>query len=257
MDLRQLTQIIGMVLTPAEFVVCGLALLRRLWRSLPYFTAYLVLLVIIEGVRAAVNLATGNISRPYVWTYWMTQPVLILARGAGLVDVFRAALGMYTGVWRLARALLAVAATFMLGFAAVHTGGTQRISSYVIFVERELEFAALVSLLLLLVMCRYYGAALDRPLDGIALGLGIYSSVVVISGSILVGPFSLSVWVVSLARIVAFNAAVFIWGYALWAPLPARARPELSSVESYEQKTRAVSGRMRELNERLSNLMKR
>lgn len=257
MDLRQLTQIIGMVLTPAEFVVCGLALLRRLWRSLPYFTAYLVLLVIVESVRLVVNLATGNISRPYVWTYWMTQPVLILARGAALADVCRAALGLYTGVWRFARSLLLLAAAFMLAFAAVHTGGTQRISSYLIFVERELEFAAVVSLLLLLVLCRYYGATLDRPLDGIALGLGFYSSVVIITGSILIGPFALSVWAVSLARVVAFNVAVCIWGYALWVPLPERVRPELSSVESYDQNTRAVSDRMRELNERLSNLMKR
>jgi hypothetical protein len=246
-----------MVLTPAEFVVCGLALVRRLWRSLPYFTAYLVLLVIVEGVRASVNLATSTSSRSYIWTYWMTQPVLILARGAGLVDVFRAALGMYSGVWRFARSMLIMAAAFMLLFAAVHTGETPRISSYLIFLERELEFAAVLSLLLLLVVCRYYGAALARPLDGIALGLGFYSSVVIISGSILIGPLTLPWWQFSLVRSVAYFMTVCLWGYSLWAPLPERAGPQLSSMESYEQNTLAVSDRMRELNDRLSNLMKR
>lgn len=257
MNAWQLIQFLGVALAPADAVVCALALVRRLWRFLPYFMAYLVLLVLIEGARSAVILARGVNSPIYAWTWWMTQPVLILARGAGLVDVFRAALGMYAGVWRFARALLALAAAFMLAFAGVHTAGTQRITSYLIFIERELEFAAVMSLLLLLLLCRYYGASLVRPLDGIALGLGFYSSVVIISGSILIGPFTLSVWVVSLARSVSYFVTLGLWAYALWAPLPELERPQLSTVESYEQSGRAVSGRMRELNERLSSLMKR
>jgi hypothetical protein len=253
----QVGQFIGLALTPGAAIVCALALVRRLWRLLPYFMAYLVLLVVIEVARLAVIIALGTNSPQYAWTYWMTQPVLILARGAGLADLCRAALGYYTGVWRLARSLLVLAATFMLTFAAIHTGGTQRISSYLVFVERELEFAVVVSLLLLLVLSRYYGVALDRPLDGIAMGLGLYSSVIIIFNSILIGPWVLPWWLYSFVRDVVFFISEGFWAYALWAPLPERARPALSSAESYTENARDVSVRMRELNGRLLSLMKR
>jgi hypothetical protein len=257
MEAQQISQLIGAALAPAQAVVCALALIRRLWRVLPYFVAYLVLLVLIEGVRWAVIAVAGANSPTHAWTYWMTQPVLILARGAALADVCRAALGLYAGVWRVARSLLLLAAAFMLGFAAVHTGGAGRISSYLIFLERELEFAVVLSLLLLLVLSRYYGVAFDRPLDGIALGLGFYSSVLILDSSILIGPFALPWWLFSSVRSIAYFIALCWWGYALWAPLPERVPPELSTVESYEQNTRAVSDRMREMNLRLSNLTKR
>jgi hypothetical protein len=257
MEAQQISQFIGLALAPAEVVVCVLALVRRLWRTLPYFVAYLVLLVLIEGVRWAVIVVAGADSPAHAWTYWMTQPVLILARGAALADLCRAALGPYRGVWRIARSLLLLAAAFMLAFAAVHTGGTGRISSYLVFLERELEFAVVVALLVLLVLSRYYGATLDRPLGGIAQGLAFYSSVVILSSSILIGPFTLPWWLFSSVRSVAYFLTLCLWGYALSAPLPQQVRPELSTVQSYERNSRAVSDRMRELNDRLLNLMKR
>ena len=256
MDGPQLNQLLAAALAPAQLGVCALALVRRLWRILPYFTAYLVLLVIVESARWAVILTAGMNSTPHQWTYWMTQPVLILARGAALADVCRAALGFYTGVWKFARTLLILSATFMLAFAAVHTGETARISSYLLFLERELEFAVLVSLLLLLALSRYYGLGLERPLDGIALGLGFYSSIVIISSSILIESVHPRWWVFSLARSLAFTGALGMWAYALRAALPERARPTLSTVEAYEAGSVAVRDRMRELNSRLSGLMK-
>lgn len=256
MNLQQLGEFVAAVLAPAELALCVFAVVRRLWRYLPYFMAYLIVLVLIDGARWGVLLTAGSGSRTYSWIYWMTQPVLILARGAALADVCRATLGPYSGVWRFARPLLMFAATVMLAFAAVHSRGTHWIFSYLIFLERELEFAVVISLLLLLVMSRYYEMALERPLDGIALGLGFYSSFVIIKDTIILMQLNLPWWWFSLANSVAFSMALGAWFYALWAPLPERARPELSSVESYEQNTQAVTTRMRELNKRLSNLMK-
>ena len=256
MDGPQFNQLVGAALAPAQLGVCALALLRRLWKILPYFSAYLVLLVVVEAARWAVILKAGVNSPPHAWTYWMTQPVLILARAAALVDVCRAALGSYTGVWKFARTVLAGSAAFMLVFAAIHTGETARISSYLLFLERELEFAILASLLLLLMLSRHYGLMLERPLDGIALGLGFYSSIVIITSSILIGSLSVRWWEFSLARSLAFGTSLGIWAYALGRPLPERMRPQMGTVESYETGSQAVRDRMRELNERLSGLMR-
>ena len=256
MDGPQFNQLVGAALAPAQLGVCALALLRRLWKTLPYFSAYLVLLVVVEGARWAVILTAGLNSPAHAWTYWMTQPVLMLARGAALVDVCRAALGNYTGVWRFARTVLAGSAAFMLVFAAIHMGAAARISSYLLFLERELEFAILISLLLLMMLSRYYGLSLERPLDGFALGLGLYSSIVIISSSILIGSLSVRWWTISLARSLAFGSSLGIWAFALGRPLPEPTLPQLGTVESYETGSQAVRDRMRELNERLSGLMR-
>lgn len=239
-----------------EVGVCVLALARRVWRIVPFFMAYLVLLVLIDSAREWALLQAGYSSPLYSWTYWMTQWVLVLARGAALADICRAALSAYGGIWQLARYLLAGATMVMLAAAALRTGSTPGIVSYVIYVERELEFAIVVTLLLLLILSRYYGVELNRPLGGIAMGLAFYSSVLITTSSILTGPAALPWGLYSALRAVAYDVALAFWAYALRAPIPDPARPELGTVESYESGSRMVSDRMRALNSRLLELMK-
>jgi len=256
MEIQHLSEIIGAALGPAELAICSLALVRRLWRFLPYFVAYLILLVLVEGARWCAVWAAGAGSPAHSWVYWMTQPVLVLARAAALADVCRAALGPYRGVWKFARPLLMLAATFMLVFAAVRSNGSHWIFSYLIFLERELEFAVVISLLSLLVLSRYYGMALERPLNLIALGLGFYSCQIIVRDTIILMELNLQWWWFSLANSIAFAITLGVWASALWSPLPERTQPVLSNVESYEHNSRVVSGRMRELNERLMSLMR-
>jgi hypothetical protein len=256
MELHRWSELAAAVAWPAEWVVCALALVRRLWRYLPYFAIYLVLIVLTNAGRWAVLLAAGSGSPTYSWFYWMTQPVHILARAAALADVCRAALSPYSGLWRFARPVLMLAATLMLGLAALDTGGSHWMVSYLVFLERELEFAVVISLLILLALSRYYGLIVERPLDGIALGLAFYSSFLIIRDTIILEVLNVPWPVVSLASTIAYAVTLGIWGFALWGALPERARPVLSTVESYELNTRVVSDRMRELNERMLKLMK-
>lgn len=253
-DLSQVWAIAGVV---GEVGVCVLALIRGLWRRLPWFTAYLLLVLAVEAARWAVIIGRGADSPAHSWAYWTTQPLLILGRGAALADVCRATLCLYTGIWQLARYLLSAAAVLMLSVAAVHTGGTPGIVSYLIFVERELEFAILVTLVVLLILSRYYGVALDRPLDSISLGLAFYSSVVIINSSILIGALALPWRAFSTVRTMGWDVTLGFWVYALRAPLSAQTQPHMNSAESYERDARVVSGRMRALNARLLDLMKR
>jgi hypothetical protein len=257
MSFPDLSQPLSFLAAAGEITVCLLALVRGLWRRLPWFTAYLILVNVVDAARWAVLYYQGASSPAYSWTYWMTQPLLIMARGTALADVCRAALSSYTGVWKLARYLLAGTAAAILLLAAVHTSGSRGITSYMIFVERELEFAVVMTLLLLLVLSRYYGVALDPPLGGLSLGLAFYSTIVIVSSSILIGRFALPWAVFSLVRTAGWEVTLGCWLYALRSPLAAPLRPELSTVESYEENARVVSGRMRELNARLLALTRR
>jgi hypothetical protein len=257
MDIGDPGHLLGLAAVTFEVVVCVLALARRLWRTLPFFVAYLVLLVLVDVTREAVLLQFGFASHSYSWTYWMTQALLLLARAAALADVCRAALAAYAGIWQLARYLLGGATMVMLAAAALRTGATPGIVSYAMYVERELEFAIVVTLLLLLGLSRYYGVGLDRPLGGIAMGLVFYSSVVITTSSIMSGPVPLPWWLYSALRSAAYSVALGFWGYALRAPIQLPARPEMGTVDSYERNSRMVGDRMRALNARLLEFMKR
>jgi hypothetical protein len=257
MDIGNLSHFVALAVMPLEVLVCALALQRRLWRTLPFFSAYLVLVVLSEAARWSVLLSFGERSRAYSWTYWGFQALLVPARGAVLVDLCRAALGLYSGVWQLSRYLLGSAALVMLSVAAVRTGSSRGVLSYVLYVEVELEFAIVVTLLLLLMLTRYYGVSLNRPLGGTALGLVFYSSVVITTSSIMTTPMALSWELYSALRSVAYAVALGLWAYALRLPLPAAVQPEMGTVESYERNTQVVSDRMRALNSRLLELMKR
>lgn len=143
----------------------------------------------------------------------------------------------------------------MLGLAADHSNGTGWIFSYLIFLERELEFAVIIWLTLFLGLNRYYGLVLEQPLNSIAFGIGFYSSFVIIKSTILLAVRNIPWPWVSPATTVGFSIAAGVWCAALRVPFPERVAPELVTAESYERSSRDVSRRMRELNERLSGLM--
>jgi len=257
MSVEQLNHYIPILSTVLEIAVCLAAAHRRLWTRLPYFFIYLTLVVFLDLGRWVVLVNMGYSSAAYQWTYWMTQIVMLLSRGAALADICHAALGYYTGVWRMARTLLAGAAAAMLIAAVVHTWGQVNIASYLVFVERELEFAVVITLFVLLLLSRYYDVQLERPLGGAALGLAFYSTVIIVCNSILMQELGMTWPDVTLVRTLAFVGALAIWAPPLMAPLPEAAPPILGTEEGYERNARIVSDRMRALNERLEELMKR
>ena len=245
------------VASTLEVVVVFLAMRRRLWERLPLFFTYLVLLVPFDIVRSWVLYECGLYSRPYSLTYWLTQAALVVARGVALADFCRAALETYPGVWQLARSLLAGTAVVILALAGFRTGGADHIDSYVLFVERELEFAIVLTLLLLLVLSRYYQVAMERPLGGIAIGLLLYSTTVLITNSIVTQRLAWAGSVWEVVRRVVFQVTTAIWIYALLRPLPEMVRPDLLPQETYDQYSRQVSKHMEEVTDRLTELSKK
>jgi len=272
MDPQRLIVVFQLMLAPVDVWICVLAIRRRVWTNLPWFAVYAVALVITGILRWGVFffagtqavggwnwdaiLDNGPLTYSYRLTYWLSQPIMILARAATLADICRTALRPYGGIWRLAKPLLMITATALLGFAAIRSNAGDRMRSYFLLAERELEFAIVFSLLALLVLSRYYGVQLYRPLSGIALGMGLYSSYVIVEYTFRLQNFQIPWWVFSVCGSVAFLTAEVIWLRSLWLPLPATTQPELSTAESYQRNSVAVSEQMKAVTSQLSELMK-
>lgn len=241
-----------------EVVVCALALYRGLFRREPFFTTYLVLLVASEAIIWLTYYFTGWQSTGAFATYWSLQAILLLARGAVLAELCRCVLGPYTGVWRFSRSVLTGIAGVLVVAAAIaaHQAGNH-IGPFIRTADRGLELAIVGVLLFALAFCRYYRIRIDRVVVMVALGLGFYSAVQVANNTIL------SAWLKTYfnwwnqVRALSFNVATFLWLVALWRPLPeAQPAPVLLDQETYDELSPQLSFRLRQLNARLSEMLK-
>ncbi len=243
--------------TVLQLSLCGLAYKRRLVRHLPLFTAYLVLVTTYDAFNWWFYLKLGYGSRTAFYYYWVSQGVLLVARGLIIAEICWQVLRPYCGIWGLARWLLAGGALFLVCNAAVAaSGNTAWIALFILSGERGLELAVIVVLILLFALCRYYGIRVRPLLAMVALGLGLYSAVQIANNSLRGGWMTNDFPWWKAVRIVSSQVALLIWGLALRKPLPGvEPRPALLEKQLYDELVPQVNYRLRELNDRLREML--
>jgi hypothetical protein len=241
-----------------ELVVCAYAFRRRLYLRLPLFTAYLTLLFLRNLVLWWFYLGPGYDSRAAFDYFWVTQGLLLAARGAAIGEIAWRVLHRYRGIWAVGSLVLIGIALFLLiqaGLSAV--GNRFWPAPFVLTAERGLELAAVVILVTLFYLSRYYGIRMGSVQRMVALGLGVYSAVQVINISFMQEWLTRYFHWWANIRVISFLVALAIWWLALRKPLPAeRPAPKLSAQEIYDGLAPQVSFRLRKLNETLLELLK-
>ncbi len=241
-----------------EVLVCALAFRRRLYLRLPLFTAYLTLLAGRDLLVWWFYLGLGYSSRAAFYYYWVTQGILMVARGAIVVEIARRALRGYRGVWGLGWRLLCFVGLILLFHAAIDArGNASFLVGFIVTAERDLELAVAGILVALLATGRYYRIRLDPVQRMVALGLGFYSVVQVLNNGLPREWQTLYFDWWSAIRLTSFQAALVIWLLALRKPLPAAAPgPTLLPQSVYDELSAQVNYRLRVLNQRLLELLR-
>ena len=242
-----------------EVALFGLALYRGLHRRFPIFTAYVGLVVAKDVSGWCIQYSVGIESLAYFYTYWVLQGILVIVRGLVVAEIFHKILWPYRGVWIFARLALSLTATLLVIYAAVKSAASAwQLGGAVLAGERGLEFAVVGTLLALLAICRYYGVALDRPTTALALGLTLYSSLIIVNNTVLLKYPGLYIQIWSMMRRISYDAALLMWLWPLLHPLPEPATaPALITSADYQELAPALSGRMRDLNDRLLDIFQR
>jgi hypothetical protein len=272
MHLSLLNYAIWIVTTGLEVLVCTLAFRRGLQRRLPFFTAYLTVMVASEVLGWAVYGVFGFGS----WTAydygWTAHAILLAARGLAIAELCFRLLRSYAGIWALAwRILLIVAFVFLLHAAIESASRPYWLDTFVLGLDRDLELTATGVLVALLLIGRYYTLEMDRLERRIAAGLCVFSVVRLITNAMMAQAVSthLPVWFGYHAWLdhaqTWWNSAqgligacvMVLWAVALRAPLPAlRPAPSLLPDSAYRELSPAVNFRLRALNTRLLELLK-
>ena len=244
---------VGVPGTCLELALLATAIYRGVHRRLPVFVSYVGLVVLKEGLGYWILFRLGFNSPEYFYFYWIGQAVLVSLRGLVLVELLHDVLRPYRGVWALARRVLSGLAFMLIVYAAAKSvAGLSQLGGFVLAAERGLEVAVAGTLLALLLICRYYGIGFDRLTAALALGLGLYSSLAIVNNTVLYQFILIYLPAWTIVRQVSYEVAVLIWFVPLMRPLLAvQAPPAMAAGNEYRELVPQVSGRMRELNDRL------
>lgn len=242
--------------TLLEIVLCTLIVRFRTYRVIPFFSAYLFLAAArslsLWWIYHDRRLEAGVVLN----LYWVTQLILVVGRGLAAAEVCRLALREHRGVWGLTWRLLAgvgLALVVFAGVAVLHD--TSWIAPVTLRGERGLELAIAAVLAAVVAVCRYYGIRLSAPVKLLGLGLAQFSIIKAINNSFMYAQLTNFFPMWRVIHLVSFAAALVFWYAALRKPLEATV-PRLLEPESYEEMAPAVSYRLRQLNDRLLEMLK-
>jgi hypothetical protein len=246
---------IGVVL---DVTVAALAIRHRLYRNLPWFTAYLATLASLEIVAYVIGVKIGYTSRVYFYSFWMSQSVFIAMRGIVVVELCRRILGPYVGVWRLCRLILAGVYGTLLIVAGVmaYRSESSTLTTFITTTERGLELAIVGTLVFAILFTRYYRIAMENVTALVTGGLILYSGIQVINTELFRAILGSYFGVYSEIRTDSFIAAMLIWLVAAWKPVAVAERPRLLGAEVYSAVMPEMNLKLRQLNNRLTEILK-
>ena len=255
-----------------EIFLCILVYGRGLQRRLPFFVGYATLLLLSTIALELIYLHFGFRSTTYYYADWITTGLDAVGRSLAIAELCHYGLRAYRGVWALAWRFLSAVALVSLGHAAIDAWGQPSwFATYVLTLDRDVEFTSVLVLIALLLICRYYGLALEPLEKWIAVGICLFCVVDAVNKTMLRDLLSSSFSHLSGMQpkieqlnelcntilLSAFMISMGIWCLALRKPLPApAATPQLLPAGVYEELSPAVNLRLRAFNDRLLELLK-
>ncbi|MHB8527270.1 MAG: hypothetical protein ACYDD2_14075 [Candidatus Acidiferrales bacterium] len=123
-----------------EVLVCALAVRRRLYAHLPIFTVYLFLLIVRAIFIYIVYSTIGYASHFAFYSYWISEGILLSARGASIGELIWNASRGYAGLRAILKWVLAVIISLLLIQASsAAIAQASRIPSFVITLEQSAD----------------------------------------------------------------------------------------------------------------------
>jgi len=264
-----------------EIALCAFIYARRAEKVLPYFATYAAVLAASTlGLLLAYEYL-GFRSPASYYIYWTTELINMIVRSLAIAELCWYGLRAYRGIWTLVFSTLSALSLFFLLNAALDAWGQpDRLAIYGLTLERDLDIASIVTLVVLLLIRNYYGLSLESLQKTIAVGICIFCAADLVNNTILRNLYTgdlffwfstnhMPLWptlrtqiervndLYGTIRVSSFIVSVSIWCFALRKPVPSRKPgPELLPSEVYGSLSPAINLRMRAFNDRLLEVLK-
>jgi len=245
-------QILWWIGNAIEALILARSIKGKLYEKYPAFYFYLSTVLLIELLRFAAYTFQPSLHR---LLYWYTEYLVAIIGYGVILEIYKHALKSSHGAGRIARIfLLGLLATVMLKVTAnALANPVWSPATTLAELERDLRVVQALLLLVIVALLAYYRVPVGRNLKGIAFGYGLYVCASVMSlafGSL--PAFALRPeW--RYVQRIAYLAALFIWGSALWSyqPIP---HPEIES--EIERNYKILAGHTRRVLSRALSFLK-
>jgi len=224
--------------------ILGIVLLcKKTWRVFPLFVSYFA-----TGFAGTLVLyAVQKHRQLFFYSYWFVEAVGVAFGFAVVYEIFRSVFLTQFALRRLATLIFRCVLGLLLCIGVIvllkHTpiGFTpQGIASSVVIVDEAGRIIEVGLLMCLFALCSAFGLHWRQQVFGVALGLGLYTAVELVSVAIW-GQTSKAVHeFLNVGRILSFNTSLLIWIGYLLAPERAAAKVELPQRSQLEQWNQAV-----------------
>ncbi len=253
-------------------LLCSLAYARKIGNRLPYFFVFTILLLANSVFQALMMWQFGYHSAVYYYSAWISSAVVIIARSGAVAELCWNCLRTYPGIWTLAWRFFALMALVLLAHAAWDTSGQPHwITAYVLTLDRDIEISTFLILAAMLWTSHYYRIGLERFQQWVAIGICFYCITAFANSTILRDLFTANfpTWLAMLPRmnqlndisdlvdVAATGLTLGTWCFLLRHPLPEPApEPALLPAEVYAEMSPAINLQLRELNERIVEMLR-
>lgn len=238
-----------------ELALFVLSIRYKLYRKLIFFFAYIVLLGAQEPVIWWVSYLPWFNSTAWGNTYWSIQLCLSLLRLLTIAEISRRSLVPYPAVWSMGWRLLSAAAAILLAWTAYSAfQGRHHFRIFIAGGFQRFETMQAILLLLLLFLGVYYRVRISQLYRLILIGICIYSAIQIANNPLLLAKIPAdSVWQYIYRG--SFLIPMVIWTYAVWRwGGTSTTPPDLISQEKYDELSPQIHDRLKELNDKLSDL---
>jgi hypothetical protein len=242
-----------------EIILAALVVRRRGFRNLPIFTFYILLTPPCEFSVWALYHWLGFNSLTTLYVAWSIQGILLLTRVAVCAELCWKILGKHSKeFWTMVRDLLIVAGACVVLYTAFDSlRKILHVASSVLAIERGLELAIAVALLLLLGVVSRYDVRIPGSLFLIATGLCFHSLVQTINDTFIVWLKGNFPWW-NAFHTVAFQVALALW---IWAfakrDFDSDNKPVSPVPTFYAEHAEAVSQKLRALEKDLEEIVRK
>jgi hypothetical protein len=234
-----------------ELVLAGILFFKQWYRRIPFFSAYIGLVFLSEVFIYGMYRIAGYRSTVAVYGFWTAQLVILLARAAAIGELAWNASRPYQGFRAIVRrACVFVGCLLVLRAVLLSVPVASRLPNFVLALQSGLELTAAALLLLMLVLSRRYDVSWSRAEYWIAIGLLLYSAVLVADNAF--STYSslprFTDW--NLVRTVSFDVALLVWIFGVGWNRPedrnSGGKPDPDAVRDFMQKGTAASEEMLE-----------
>jgi hypothetical protein len=225
-----------------QVILAIVVIVRKSWRDLPAFSGYILLAA--TASLALYAIPGSHHSLTYFYAYWISETTSIVLGLVVVREIFMKLFAPHLALRKLAALIFRAAIILLVAFGGAvmyaQAPGAQGVYNGAMIAEEAVRIVEVGLIMFLFLSSSAFGLHWRQNVFGIALGLGIFTSVELV-GLAMYLHFGTAVFAAfSIARLVAFSLSLLVWLGYLLAPERATADAEIPKRAQLEQWNQAV-----------------